>query len=287
MITKLPLLQHECSLKRYHTYGIDAKAKFLVEVHNHTELAEALSFAKEKKLSFTVLGRGSNSIFREDYFDGLVIINKMTAYKLVGNILICEGGVNLPLIARKTAKMNLSGLESLVGIPGTIGGSVVMNAGVSGTWISTHLISVEALLVDGRRKIFSKEECKFSYRSSVFQEQPAVITKVIFDLVEDPTAASVLQKHLQARLESQPIEEKNSGCVFKNPSSKLSAGMVIDTCGLKGLKVGGAEISSKHANFINNLGTARYKDIISLINMVKAKVKEEKGVDLECEIRII
>jgi UDP-N-acetylmuramate dehydrogenase len=287
MITKWPLLQRECSLKRYHTYGIDAKAKFLIEVNNHKELTEALSFAKEENQPFTVLGRGSNVIFKDDYYDGLVIINKMTGYKLIGNTLICEGGVNLPLIARKTAKLNLSGLECLVGIPGTVGGSIFMNAGISGIWISSHLISVEAVLLDGRRRIVSKEECKFGYRTSIFQENYGIISKAIFDLVPDNNAGVILQKNLNARMDSQPIEEKNSGCVFKNPTSELSAGRLIDKCGLKGFKVGGAEISSKHANFINNLGSAKYKDVISLIESVKTEVKKQMGVDLECEIRVI
>ncbi|MCH9616761.1 MAG: UDP-N-acetylenolpyruvoylglucosamine reductase [Chlamydiia bacterium] len=287
MITKWPRIERECSLRRYHTYGIDAKAKFLIEVSNHTQLIEALSFVKEENQPFTVLGRGSNVIFKDDYYDGLVIINKMTAYKLVQNTLICEGGVNLPLIARKTAKQNLAGLESLVGIPGTVGGSIFMNAGISGAWISSHLISVEALFLDGRRRIFSKEQCEFSYRSSIFHKNKAVITKAMFDLVPDSNASSILQKNLADRLHSQPIEEKNSGCIFKNPTPQLSAGMLIDKCGLKGLKASGAEISSKHANFINNLGSAKYRDVISLIDRVKAEVKKQKGVDLECEIRVL
>ena len=284
---KWQAFQQECSLKRYHTYGMEALAQFLVEVHNVQELSNALLFVKEKNIPFTMLGRGSNVIFKDDYYHGLVIINKMTSYKVVGNALICEGGVNLPLIARKTAKLHLSGLECLVGIPGTIGGSVFMNAGISGAWISSHIISVEALLLDGTRKIFSKDECGFSYRHSIFHDNKAVITKVIFDLVPDSSAPSILQENLNARLQSQPIEEKNSGCIFKNPSGKQSAGALIDNCGLKGMKCGAAEVSDKHANFINNSGGACYKDVISLIGKVRESVKEKMGVDLEYEVRVL
>lgn len=274
-------------LKRFHTYGTLATARFIEEVTTKQELIAALSKAKKHHLKTVFLGRGSNVLFKNDNFDGMVIVNKMTGIVIEGNRVTVEGGVNVPLLARRTSKKKLSGLEYLVGVPGTVGGCVCMNAGVAGLEISKHLKEVKALTKEGQEKIYSKEECGFSYRHSNFLDNGAFVLEATFELEESDTAHLDMLDHLQKRLDTQPIKERNSGCIFKNPPLSISAGALIDQCGLKGLRVGGAVVSTKHANFINNDNEATYNDIMGLIKMVKEKVKEKKGVDLEYEVRIL
>ena len=285
-MSQLLLCKHY-NLSKYHTYGIEAFAKYFVEVESVVALEEALSFAREEKIPFVVLGRGSNVLFREDRFEGLVIANKMGYFELSGEVLLCESGVNLPLLARKVSKKGFGGLDHLVGIPGTVGGAIFMNAGVAHHWISDQLEWVEFLHVDGHLERFSKEECKFVYRSSLFHGLHGVIVRAKFVLEENPSAFETLKEELAKRLSSQPIEEKNSGCIFKNPQGNLSAGALIDRCGLKGHSIGGATISSKHANFINNSEGATYADVAALIAHAQKVVQEKEGVELECEVRIL
>ncbi len=281
------LCSSKTSLKKYHTYGIEATCRHLILAYSEEEIKEAFIFSKQQQLPYLFLGRGSNVLFRDDYYDGVVIVNKMTEVEIDGTCVVADGGVNLPLLARKTSKMGLSGFETLVGIPGSIGGSICMNAGVPDVQISTYLTEVVIMYPDGKIKTLSKDECNFSYRSSVFIDSGVSILKARFNLVKKESALTDLHQHLLWRLKSQPISEKNSGCIFKNPSGNNPAGALIDKCGLKGKSVGGAAVSSMHANFINNTNNATFKDVIELIHEVQSIVKEKTGVDLEYEVRII
>jgi UDP-N-acetylmuramate dehydrogenase len=286
MIKKLPY-KEGALLNRLHTYGIAAKARFLFEVTAESELKEAFLFIKENNLPFIAIGRGSNILFRNDYFDGVVLVNKMTNYSINETEVCAESGVNLPLLARKTAKLDLSGFEKLVGVPGTIGGAVCMNAGVGDLEISDLLISVEVMTNDGKIKSYNKDECGFKYRGSLFQSKNEFILRAFFKLEESKGVQASVQTYLKKRLVSQPIEERNSGCIFMNPDGEKSAGALIDECGLKGYSIGGAQISAKHANFINNTNDATYNDVMRLIEEIQKVVKEKKGVVLKHEVRII
>ncbi len=281
------LCSNDTSLKKYHTYGLSATCRHLILASTEEEIKEALIFSKNRQLPYVILGRGSNVLFKDDYYDGVVIINKMNEVEISGTCVVADGGVNLPLLARKTSKMGLSGLEALVGIPGTIGGSICMNAGVSHVQISTYLTELVVMYPDGEIKTLAKDECNFSYRSSAFIDNGGCILKASFNLVKKEDVLKDLHQYLLKRLNSQPISEKNSGCIFKNPSSSNPAGALIDRCGLKGKTVGGATVSSMHANFINNTNNATFKDVIELIHEIQFIVKEKTGVDLEYEVRII
>ncbi len=279
--------KEEHDLSKYHTYGIHAKARYLIEVTTAVELIEAITFALSKNIPYLFLGRGSNILFRDDYYPGLVIINKMNAVNITDTIVYVESGMSLPLLCRKTTKSNLSGLEPLVGIPGSVGGAIFMNAGVSGNEISKHLVSVTVLQRNGEIHLIKKEEGQFSYRKSIFQENGDLILSASFSLEKSVEGKKQLLVHLKNRVNSQPIEMKNAGCIFKNPDHELSAGRIIDRCGLKGLRYGGAEVSVKHANFINNLGNATFNDVFSLSNKVQEKVFTEMGVKLAFEVWVI
>ncbi|MCH9811302.1 UDP-N-acetylmuramate dehydrogenase [bacterium] len=281
------LLCNNYHISKYHTYGIDAKAKYFAEVEEFSVLQEVLAFAKEEGIPFVVLGRGSNVLFKDDFYNGLVIANKMVGYKLEGQEILCESGVNLPLLARKMAKKDLGGLEHLVGIPGSIGGAIYMNAGVKGHWISDVVEWVEFLSADGIVQRYSKGECVFAYRHSIFHKLDGVIVRAKLRMQHDPLAYDTLKGALAKRLSTQPIEEKNSGCIFKNPEGEFSAGALIERCGLKGRRIGGAKISTKHANFINNEKGATYADIAALVALTQKIVQEKEGVELECEVRIL
>ena len=250
-------------------------------------MIEAITFALSKNIPYLFLGRGSNILFRDDYYPGLVIINKMNAVNITDTIVYVESGMSLPLLCRKTTKSNLSGLEPLVGIPGSVGGAIFMNAGVSGNEISKHLVSVTVLQRNGEIHLIKKEEGQFSYRKSIFQENGDLILSASFSLEKSVEGKKQLLVHLKNRVNSQPIEMKNAGCIFKNPDHELSAGRIIDRCGLKGLRYGGAEVSVKHANFINNLGNATFNDVFSLSNKVQEKVFTEMGVKLAFEVWVI
>ena len=279
--------KEEQDLSRYHTYGIHAVARYLIEVTTADELIEAVAVALEKKIPYLFLGRGSNILFRDDYYPGLIIINKMNRVNITDTTVEVQSGVNLPLLCRKTTKSNLSGLEPLVGIPGSVGGAIFMNAGVLGNEISKHLVSVRVLQNNGEIKLIKKEDCQFSYRKSIFQKNGDLILSASFLLEKSVEGKKQLLVHLKNRVSSQPIEMKNAGCVFKNPEHELSAGKMIDRCGLKGLRCGGAEVSVKHANFINNLGNATFNDVLTLSNQVKEKVFIEMGVKLAFEVWVI
>jgi UDP-N-acetylmuramate dehydrogenase len=274
-------------LSKYHTYGIHAKAKYLTEAKTEEDLLKAIEFAQSNEMPFLILGRGSNVLFRENLYNGLAIINKMNKYEISGTKVYAQSGVNLPLLCRKTANLGLKGLEPLVGVPGTVGGSVFMNAGVLGHEISTHLTSVRVLQQNGMIKTFFKDECGFTYRNSIFHDNGGIVLSAEFLLTFSNEAKNELLEHLHRRIKSQPIEMKNSGCIFKNPAAHLSAGKIIDSLGLKGMSQGGARVCTKHANFINNHQNATFDDVFTLIQKVREKVFKEAGVELECEVRII
>jgi len=279
-------VEEQASLTRYHTYGIEAKAKFLIEITSEEDLKEAFSFIDKEGCPYIILGRGSNVLIKDDYFDGLVLVNKLTYFEVDGTRVKAQSGVNLPLISRKISKLNLSGFEKLVGVPGTIGGAICMNAGIGEWEMCDFVTSVTTIDREGKRRIYQRDECGFKYRASDFLDKEEFILEAEFELEEKENVFPEVQLHLKKRLETQPIEERNSGCIFKNPEG-YSAGALIDQCGLKGLRVGGAEVSHKHANFINNVGSASFNDVMALISQVQKAVKEQKGVELSYEVRIL
>jgi len=263
------LLLQNVSLKNYNTFRIGGSAKLFAEPKSIGEIAELLKTGER----IFILGCGSNVLFDDDGFDGLVI-------KIGNNYL---AGKTLHSLIQKAANQNLGGIEKLEGIPGSVGGAIYMNAGAHGQQISDCIKSVTYITQSGEIKTRTKEECKFSYRSSVFKNE--IIISAEFDFVDMPK--EIINKNrkevLAWRKEKQPLQYPNAGSIFKNQPSK-SAGALIDSCGLKGYRVGDAQVSELHANFIVNRGNATSKDVKTLMNIIIQEVEKNHGVILEPEI---
>ena len=248
-----------------------------------------LKFLKENNIRHYFLGNGSNVIFRDEGFDGVIIKTfNFKTLSLDGNILTAGAGVTMTSAAKFAQENSLAGLECCYGIPGNIGGGVYMNAGAYGGEISACIESVDYLDENGELHTVTKEECDFSYRHSVFMKNNWLIVSARFALKEGNSAEllAFMEDIMQRRRDKQPLDKPSAGSSFKRPVGYFAAAL-IDECGLKGLSVGGAQVSEKHAGFIVNTGEATCRDIVRLADKVTQIVLEKKGVRLEKEMIII
>ena len=274
-------LQKSRSLSEFSTLGIGGPIRYFVQVSNIEEMCEAFRFDYPKM----VIGKGSNCLFHDKGFAGLVILNKIDFCNWQETDVSVGAGYSFSLLGVQSARKGLSGLEFASGIPASVGGAVFMNAGANGQETCNALRSVEYF--DGKeRRVFLKEELEFKYRSSPFQTMEGVILSATFSLERKQTARKSQLQIIERRMKTQPLKEKSIGCIFRNPPGK-SAGALIDECGLKGFGVGDAKISSLHANFIINTQNATSNDIKELIRLVQERVLAQTGVYLEPEIRMI
>lgn len=276
------------------TFRIGGPADLFYEAKTKEEVIEAIKLCREFQVPYFVLGGGSNILVSDKGIRGLVIRIQNTEYKIQNTQVTVGAGVNLSWLVKEIAKKGLSGLEICVGIPGTVGGAIVGNAGTKSEWISQVVEQVEIVDQEGRIKKLSARDCQFDYRKSRFQNGQEIILSVVLKLTPDNP------KNIQKRMRdyfktraSQP-KEPSAGSVFKNPSVDLSAGQLIEEAGLKGRQIGQAQISTQHANFIVNLsadkaglGGASCQDVLELIRLAKQKVAEKFGVKLEEEIKIV
>jgi UDP-N-acetylmuramate dehydrogenase len=269
------------------TFGIGGLARYFCKVQTLQNLKEAITFAKEKNVPFLILGKGSNSLFLDEVYEGLVIQNKIDSFNEVAPGTFHVGaGYSFALLGTKTAQQGYSGLEFASGIPASVGGAIYMNAGANGSETADTLISVDYLDEEGNLKTLKKEELQFSYRTSCFQRLPGAIVAGTFKLSKSLNARSKQLEIISYRKKTQPYGDKSAGCVFRNPECN-HAGKLIEEAGLKGMRVGGAEVSNLHANFIVNRENAKADDVLKLIELIKKKVKDHSGVELESEIRIL
>lgn len=274
-------------LSEVSTFGIGGPARYFVEVKEVEHLQEVIAFCYREGLAYMVIGKGSNCLFSDAGFDGLVILNKIDFCKELDPLSLHVGaGFSFALLGMQTAKRGLCGLEFAAGIPATVGGAIYMNAGAQGAEIEKALTAVEYINEKGELQFLERASLQFAYRKSPFQSMKGAISAGYFRFTEDPSSRARQLELLAKRIESQPYHEKSAGCVFRNPSC-ASAGKLIDSCGLKGFAVGGAKVSEMHANFLINRGNASSADMLELIELVKRRVKEQHGVDLEPEIRIV
>ena len=277
----------EKKLSEISTFGIGGAARYFIEVKDIPSLQEVLRFCFQEKLPYLTVGKGSNCLFSDSGFDGLVILNKIDFFKEIELLHLYVGaGFSFSLLGTQTAKKGLSGLEFAAGIPATVGGAVFMNAGAQGADTQSVLLEVEYVDEEGKLHLLKKNELEFTYRFSSFQKMKGVIASVHFCLSTNQDARAKQLELLDYRICTQPYHEKSAGCVFRNPVG-ASAGGLIDKCGLKGVSVGGAKVSEMHANFLVNSGNATSADMKALIELVKARVKEQHGFDLETEIRLM
>jgi UDP-N-acetylmuramate dehydrogenase len=306
---KIPGLQENVSLADYTTFKIGGPAKYFFVAENKDDLVNVVKAAREANAPFFILGGGSNLLVSDKGFDGLVIKIQNTKYQILNTKIIAGAGVLLGRVVAESVNRGLTGLEWAAGIPGTIGGAVVGNAGAYGHSISE---SVEKVVVfsptDCSLKEYQNKDCGFRYRGSSFKERPEIIIEAILHLGVGEREASrqKIKEILAERKEKIPFEP-SAGCVFKNSrlddevtiarqfpdmigkirSGKIAAGYLIEQCGLKGKQIGGAKISEWHANYIVNLGGARAEDVVALIGLCKDEVKKRYNIVLEEEIRCI
>lgn len=284
--TNLQLLVNQ-SMKKHTAYGVGGVARFYSEAKSVHSLNTAYLLCKKYHIPCKIIGNGTNILFSDKGYDGLIISTKgISEIFQKGNKIRATCGVNLKKLIDYTSKNSLTGVEMLTGIPASIGGAIYMNAGAFNHEISENIIEVESVS-DGKLVKRFKEDCQFKYRESIFNKNGEIILSATFEFKEGNvnTINEKIQSVLAVRKTFQPTG-KSLGCVFKNPK-KFSAGQLIDALGLKGYKIGGASISEKHGNFIVTDSTATATDVVELINYIKEKVYKAFNIKLEEEIEII
>ena len=301
-------LKKNVSLAPYTTFKIGGRAKYFYQAKTKEKLIRALNLAKKLKLPFFVLGGGSNLLISDKGFNGLIIKQDIKCYKILGTKIYAEAGVSFQTLVKETGKRGLSGLEWAGGLPGTLGGAVLGNAGAFGGETKDTIVSVEALDKSLKLRTLNKKQCRFSYRSSILKKEGWVVVSAIMKLQggNKKTIQKIASDHIKYRNERNPLEYPNAGSIFKNcdlsnipqksqkifkdvikidPFPVIPTAAIIAKTGLKNLIVGKAQVSEKHPNFIVNLGGAKAKDVIKLIRLVKKRVKDKFEINLEEEVR--
>tara|TARA_Y100001968_G_scaffold48927_1_gene39274 strand:- start:5262 stop:6152 length:891 start_codon:yes stop_codon:yes gene_type:complete len=284
-------IEHQVSLANFTTLHIGGPAEWLAEPKNIPELKLLLTSANEKEIPCRIIGAGSNLLINDSELKGL----SLSTRKLHGSsidpntgIIRALSGEPLPKLARRAANAGLHGLEWAIGIPGTVGGAVVMNAGAQGGSIAETIISAEVMSLKGGHEFNLKnKELNFSYRNSRLQQENLIVLSACFQLEPGGSKQEinrVTNENLNKRTSSQPYHLHSCGSVFRNPEP-LKAGKLIDSLGLKGKRIGGAEISTMHANFIINNSNATAADVKELIFLIQKTVLEKYGVLLHPEVK--
>jgi len=273
-------------MSEYTSWRIGGPARVMFWPKDFSSCLQVLKLCHEKHVPRLFLGNGTNLLVADEGVEALVINTKhLNQIRWQDNLVLADAGVSLAALATQAAQRSLQGLEFAIGIPGSLGGAVMMNAGAYGSDISQIVKWVKAADSAGFEHKFSRDEIGYKYRHSCFKEKDWFIGKVCLELQPGNQALieEKMNEYLKSRREKQPLEFPNGGSVFKNPAGQ-GAGRYIDQAGLKGLKVGDAQVSLKHANFIVNLGKATAKDVATLIKIVQEKVKMTYGVTLETEV---
>lgn len=275
------------SLKKCTTYRVGGNAKFIAYPKDVNSLVKLIKYLKNKNIKHKILGNGSNLLFSDKEYDGVLIkLTEFDELEFIGKTKLRVGaGYNLIKLSLVTAKKGLTGLEFASGIPGTVGGSVFMNAGAYKSDMGYVVESVKVLTPDEKIINLENKEMDFHYRTSFLKKHPGYIClEVIIKLHKGKKEAieALIKDRRERRLSSQPLEYPSAGSVFRNPEDNF-AGKLIEDSGLKGEKHGGAMISSKHANFIVNYKNAKAEDIKYLIELAHDKVKENYNIDLKIE----
>ncbi|MEL6461280.1 MAG: UDP-N-acetylmuramate dehydrogenase [Cyanobacteria bacterium J06641_2] len=286
------IIKPQVSLSSYTSYRVGGPAEWYVAPRSLKSLEASVRYAKEHDLSITVLGAGSNLLIGDSGIPGLVIATRHMRHSNfdpeTGRVTFAAGE-SIPALASAAAERGWEGFEWAVGIPGTIGGAVVMNAGAHNSCIADILVSVEVLKPDGSLQTMTCEELNYSYRTSVLQGSDLIVTQATLQLQPgaDPAVVTARTKqHKKHRLATQPYHLPSCGSVFRNPKPH-SAGRLIEEAGLKGFKIGQAQVAELHANFIVNCGGATANDIFNLIRHVQHQVQERWSIGLHPEVKML
>ena len=277
------------SLKKHTTYGIGGPADLMIFPKSKQDLIKVIEIINENKIQLTILGSGSNVLVSDNGIRGAVISlkNSLKQIEVDDNILYAECGTMLGKIVKHAVKNNLIGLENLNGVPGTLGGALIMNAGAWGGEISENLIHVEVINSKSEIQKIQKKDLNFSYRQSSFNKDD-ILLSAKFNL-KKADKDIIKENFIEAqsgRKKSQPLNKRSAGSLFKNPKNN-SAGKLLDDAGLKGFSIGGAKISEKHANFFINDGDATSKDMLMLIKKAHKEVKDKFNVNLSLEVKLM
>lgn len=278
-------------LKNWCTFKIGGNAGIFVQPKNAEEIAFVVTQTKKAGVPLFTLGKGSNLLFSDNGFNGVVmhIGRNMSDIKIIDETTIySQSGAMLQTFCNFAMENSLTGMETLYGIPGSVGGAVYMNAGAYGGEICDIAYSADYVDLNGRKGTLVEDELDFSYRHSAFTDNGNIITGLTVKLQkgEKSKIKAAMADYMGRRKSKQPLEYPSGGSTFKRPVGNFASAL-IDQCGLKGTCVGEAMVSEKHAGFVINKGNATAKEVLELIEIVKAKVYKEKGIDLECEIKII
>ena len=286
------IIKPKISLSSYTSYRVGGPAEWFVAPRSLESLQEGVKYAKEHELAITVLGAGSNLLVSDKGIPGLVIATRHMRHSNfeseTGRVTFAAGE-SIPALASAVAEHGWEGFEWAVGIPGTIGGAVVMNAGAHNSCIADILVSAEVLTEDGTLKTLTCEELNYSYRTSVLQGSNLIVIRATLQLQPgaDPAVVTARTKqHKKHRLATQPYHLPSCGSVFRNPKPH-SAGRLIEEAGLKGFKIGQAQVAELHANFIVNCGGATANDVYNLIHHVQQQVQERWSIRLHPEVKML
>jgi len=282
------LLEHE-PLARYTTWRIGGPARYFLMPVDVEDVARGLDMARERGLPWLVLGLGSNVLMKDGGFPGIVIrMGKgLDKFEMKGAIAIVGAGMATPILARRTAEAGFSGVERFVGIPGTVGGGIYMNAGCHGAEFAEVVTEVTVMDPKGKIRTIPRKQISYKYRGSNLGEVVVLESKLSLG-EEAPTKLKELQAKLfRWRKAGTPFDQACAGSTFKNPGGNKTAGMLIDEVGLKGFRLGPVQVSPQHANYFVNAGTATAADVLRLIDYVKKTVAKKTGVELELEIKVV
>lgn len=282
-------IKYDEPMKNHTSFKVGGPVDILVIPNKIEQVEKIINVCKKHKINYFVMGNGSNLIVRDGGFRGVVIkLTPINSIMIDGNIVKAEAGVLLSTLSKEILRSSLKGFEFASGIPGTVGGAVAMNAGAYGPEIKDILESALVLDNDGNIISLSNKEMDFSYRSSIVQKKNYIVLEATFKLEEGnyDEIKNRMDELNKRRVDKQPLNYPSAGSTFKRPEGHF-AGKLIEDSGLKGKAIGGACVSEKHAGFIINYNNATAADVLELINFVKETIKENYGVTLEPEVKVI
>lgn len=307
MTNQPSIIQNNIPLAPYTTLKIGGSAKYFTTPKDATEVREAIIWAVGNKIPYRVIGRGANTLIADAGYDALVMVMQNDQMVWKPPYVTAGAGVQNGQLIANALKYNLGGMQWLIGVPGTVGGSLYGNAGGHGWGLGDHVEWVEVVMPDGVIKHLTKEECQFAYRTSIFKQHPKwviVQATFIFPAVDPTTERLVLGDTTKIKNGNQPTTEKTAGCMFTNPvvdmeqlpeslkqyvddSGKISAWRVIEEVGLKGHQLGQIQISPVHGNFMINLGGGTADQVMQLLSVVKQRVRDNLGIQLHEEVQYL
>ena len=292
IISKEEIKQNE-PMKNHTSFKIGGRAKFYIKITSIKELQKILEFAKKEKIKITILGNGSNVLVSDSGIKGIVIRTNLKEIKIEPKEqnkieITVDDATPIGFLAQKLLKEEITGFEEISGIPGTIGGAILMNAGAHGKEMKDIVTEITAIDYNGKIHKFTNEQAKFTYRNSIFSSGKYIIlqAKIILEKGNAKEIKAKMDEYAQFRKEKQPIEYPSAGSTFKRGTDFITA-KLIDDAGLKGYTIGGAKVSEKHAGFIINTGNATAQDVLDLAKYVTDKVYEKFGKKIEFEIKIV